>query len=350
MPNDELSKRFAMIMQEMAGDVEPRVTSPASILKPGKLLNDGTGFTCSLCGFGAFEPVYVKPGFGGSISPRPGPGRVPKAVCRGCPPPSPIYELPNGLVELAANRYACESCGKQSQVTMTSSETWIYCGGCGGLTIHYKQLAASLLQLPDQGRLVDGVMIDEKGWVDPALLFKLEQRVAYPKPNQVIWSNQVLGQWSSNQEDREQSVFVDEVNDVYLPSDNAALVELTKTMMSILGLIDFDEYAERVRRLPSASGDRRTGRTTRGIVELMARYYLSSTLPVVWVLSSTTFASAAWLRNQVRDVRDRLGNSHPKKIEVAPPAWMLRDQLRPPDGVMLLVDHTYYEQRTKRTR
>jgi hypothetical protein len=142
--------------------------------------------------------------------------------------------------------------------------------------------------------------------------------------------------------------------------------ELTRAMTSILGLEGFDAYADRRRNENSntcdtcgvsrdkhsergcdnwiaGNIDRGTGRTTAGIVELLARHYLATTNPTVWVLGGSERVDA-WLRNEVFDLRNRLGRDHPSRVGVVPNVGMLEERgLRPPAGVMLYIDHTYYE-------
>ncbi len=59
-------------------------------------------------------------------------------ACRGCPLPSPVFEvetLPDGP-GVASREYRCCSCGAKSQVTMAISQINLYCWGCKRLALH----------------------------------------------------------------------------------------------------------------------------------------------------------------------------------------------------------------------
>lgn len=304
-----LEDGFDTIQRPLAGVVvvEPTPVPQLDVLR----VNLDGSVACPRCGNSAFEPTNSY-----TLNP--------SVACRGCQPPAPTYELPNGFT-LKYNRYRCDACGRQAQVTMTLSEVNLYCGGCGRLAIHTRQPEA---QPPA-----------EKKRLSP------EDREARRRlMNAITRASAPVGR-------RGRSVFVDELNDVLLADDDQMLVKLTAAMMSILKLEDFDEYAER-RRLANRSSDdprryrdeeRGTGRTWRGIVELLARHYLTTTRPAVWVLGDSE-RTDAWLRNEVISMRNELGNEHPSKVTAVPDvAGLVRRSLRPPSGVMLFVDHTYYE-------
>lgn len=313
MSDNRPDPRFAMLALELGLEdgsdplagvvvVEPTPVPQLDVLR----VNLDGSVACPRCGTGAFER-FLNPSM---------------VVCRGCPPPAPTFELPNGFA-LKYNRYRCDACGRQAQVTMTPSEVLMYCGGCGRLAIHTRQPEA---QPPaEKNREARRRLMNAIKRLSP------ETRASAP----------VGRRW--------QSVFVDELNDVLLPDDDPMLVKLTEAMMSILKLEDFDAYRER-RRLANRSSDdprlyleRGTGRTWRGLVELMARHYLATTRPAVWVLGDSE-RTDAWLRNKVISMRNELGNDHPSKVTAVPDLEQLvRRNLRPPSGVMLFVDHTYYE-------
>lgn len=69
-----------------------------------------------------------------------------------------------------------------------------------------------------------------------------------------------------------------------------------------------------------------------------------------WVLGGSERMDA-WLRAEVITVRDRLGDVDPvnKKVSMVPDVRRLVErELKPPAGVMLYVDHTFYESARKR--
>ena len=334
MSDKKPDQRFAMVALELgfeggpdplAGVVLTEAAPTPRQLDVLRVNVDGT-VACPRCGNSAFEPASS---FTLNSS----------VACRGCPPPAPTYELPNGF-SLKFDRYRCAACGKQTPVTMTLSEVNLYCGGCSRLAIHTRQEVPK----PKEGRK----RISPEDRASRRKLMEALTLAATP-PSLL----------------RGPSVFVDEANDIFFPDDHPALVELTRTMMSILELEDFDAYAARRRAENRSSDDPRisrdvergTGRTWRGIVELLARHYLAATRPTVWVLGGSG-REDSWLRNEVMSIRNELGNDHPAKVEVVPPSSPIRDRgavarlaarnLRLPSGVMLLVDHTYYDETGRR--
>lgn len=323
------NQRFAMIALELelADGTDPLagvvLTEQAPAASPGQLdvlrVNADGSIACPRCGLSAFESDVAN-----------------RVVCRGCPPPAPSYEAPYMVwFGLRTERYRCDACGRQSRVSMTLSEVNLYCGGCSRLAIHTKQTR----------------VVDKLG--GPKLTTEARQTVEDLVER---YANSVSLAPSRR------SIFIDEINDVLLPDNDPMLVKLTAAMMSILKLEDFDEYAAR-RRMANQSSDgprvyrdieRRTGRTWRGIIELMARHYLATTRPIVWVVGGSE-REDLWLRNEVTSIRNELGNDHPTKI-VVPRAFIkegtidqiIRRETKVPAGVMLFVDHTYYERRGRR--
>jgi DNA-directed RNA polymerase subunit RPC12/RpoP len=301
MPNDdEQNQRFAMIAREMRGDFEPSAPEP----EPERDEPFARGMNnCPRCGLRALERLTYGSGM-----------MAGEVACLACPPPAPVYGYPAGLV-LVTNGYRCARCGNTPQVTMTISEANLHCRNCSQLTLHVKQPEKPASTFP--------------GYASKT---RANIRFQFERTALAVAKSRV---------------FTDEIYDVRLAND-PVLVELTRSMISILGLEDFDRYAERKRRENRdnevKNTSRQTGRTMRGIVELLARHYFS-TATVVWTLGGTSYMSL-WLRNEVRDVCNQLGRVS-TVIEVPPTSLMNleQNQLKPPPGVMLLVDHTYFEQR-----
>lgn len=331
----------------------PRRPPPQLVRQP--LVESAEGLTtteiilCPRCGTGAFE--------GGVVAGRP------SVSCMGCPLPAPIYQLPDGLT-LTTNRYRCEACGKEVRVTMTLSEVNLHCGGCGRLGIHSRMDGPSR-SFPDERPLRKPE--EARRRLTPAARRQLDDAV----------TRAVNAARGALPRAARPSVVVDGVNDVEIARDDPMMRELTRAMTSILVLEDFDAYADRRRNENSntcgACGlsrdehaervgrsceafavmpdvERATGRTTRGVVELLARHYLATTNPTVWVLGGSEQADS-WLRSTVFDLRNRLGRDHPSRVGVVPNVMELEERgLRPPAGVMLYIDHTYYERGRGRAR
>lgn len=321
--------RFAMIALEMSTEVElpKKVIQEANLAETPMRTVEFSG-TCSLCGLRAFELL-------------PALSNERMAACLGCPPPAPLRLLNRNAVMPDANRYRCCRCGSRPLVTMTLSDVNLHCRRCGQLTLHERQddppkTAGKRVEPTDAGR---------------RQLIRTIDRVAASLLDEVGLA--------------ETSMSKVKFAGVLRLQDDPAFVQLTRSMMSILGLVDFDAYAARKRRENLASGtdierdrriglscDRQTGRTMRGIVALLAHYYFAAeswsswSFPLkVWVLGGSESCDE-WLLRKVIFARDRLGNVRPTTVETTPDASTIRRNSRdwaPPSGVVLLVDHTFYE-------
>lgn len=322
MPNNHVpDPRFAMIALELTAD-----DSPAPAARPAEttLLVSGGSIVCPRCGNDAFAR---------------GLGR--EVVCLGCLD-NPRYPLPDG-VELNTYLYRCGGCGLQVSVTMMLADVNLHCAGCQRLTLHTRRGGA------------------------PGIRWTLG---ATRGPGRdYVWNEPTRRQRRGLASEGRPSVIVDSLSSIVLSDDHPALVELTQTMTFSLGLEDFDAYAARRRyensnacatcdmsraehqvtlgrsceNFTAVDVSRGTGRTLRGIVELLARHRLDGAESKVWVLGATE-RTDDWLRMEVTRVRRQLGKERPNKVETVPDLKeLVARQLKPPAGVMLFVDHTYYE-------
>lgn len=174
------------------------------------------------------------------------------------------------------------------------------------------------------------------------------------------------------------SVITDRVEGARLPDGHPAIAALTRVYASVLGLDDFDAYAARRRKennsacrtcglskkehdtargrdcenftlMTNVNVNRRTGRTWRGILELLARCSLATRRQKVWVIDGSPQRHSRWLRNEVVSISNELGLNNPSEIEMAPSDVRRRTlEVDPPRGVMIYVDHTYYENNRRR--
>lgn len=319
-----------MIALEMSTEVElpTKVVQEVGLAETPTITVEFSG-ACSMCGLRAFELL-------------PGLSNEQMIVCLGCPPPAPFRLLNRNAVMSDANRYRCCRCGSRPLVTMTLSDVNLHCRRCGQLTLHERQddppkTAGKRVEPTDAGRRQLIRTIDRVA----ASLLENEAGPARASGCTVKFAG------------------------VLRFDNDPAFVQLTRSMMSILGLEDFDAYAARKRGENLASGtdierdrriglscDRRTGRTMRGIVALLAHYYFaaeswsSRSFPLkVWVLGGSESCDK-WLLRKVILARNRLGNVRPTTVETTPDASTIRRNSRdwaPPSGVVLLVDHTFYE-------
>ena len=123
------------------------------------------------------------------------------------------------------------------------------------------------------------------------------------------------------------------------------LVELFRSQ---LGLEDFDLFAQRIReenvkdrRLPAISWDRRTGRTTRAMIRVLAKARLDEARTLLVIGSSNSQDND--LCRLAIDMINRLGLRLPSAIRPAPPS--IREMTRAMDdpNIALFLDHHYVE-------
>lgn len=120
----EITEAIAPLMKSTS---EPRPTVPR-LFEQTIQAAYGKPSACPKCGCFAFEPNASGD----------------RAVCRGCPLPSPSYPIEYADKDkLTTRRYKCSSCNRDSAVTMELREVNLYCSGCGKLSIHSVQVSKS---------------------------------------------------------------------------------------------------------------------------------------------------------------------------------------------------------------
>jgi hypothetical protein len=331
MPNENRPDlRFAMIAEEMTTEVKMTVADVVVELVVG-----GDGITCPRCGFGAFAPI---------------PNR--EVVCLGCPD-HPSYPLPAG-VELITNRYRCCQCRCQRLVTMTLSDVNLHCVSCRRLALHSKQVDPAPSRT--QGSLAERVLGQNQRsifrWVpDPEPIAPAQE--ARRRPLSASEVEQMSAPLDADELER-LSLEMDSRTEVAglpvigskIDDDHPVLARAVDVMMKRLRLDDFSAFAARVfyenanvRKVLPKDYVRGTGRTTKGIVEAIARCALEETR-CLWVKSVRPRYDAD-LCQLVRRLRGEAGTLWPTKVDPMPSGTLLRDPL--PDGTLLYVDHSYYE-------
>lgn len=311
--------RFAMIALELTTEVDlPPVLEVAD---PDVLIVDADGPRCPRCNLRAFEPRTDNRTNAGSLTLM----TATVAVCLGCLD-NPALMIPADAV-LVTSPYRCERCVVQTQVTMTMTDVNLHCTNCKALTPHVRDDVRKLRELG----------------IEAIRDLNESNRAPFKKASTPIKVRR--------------SVYVNEEDYEYISDNHPALVNSIYAMRSILQLNDFDEYAEARASLnqkriaagdfPKNSNRRQTGRTTRGIVELLARYYLIGKDPVVLVLGSSSKVDD-YLRKEVRRTCVRLGRT--EALSIKPLIYysdllgmLAVDGLKPPRGCILYVDHSFYE-------
>lgn len=305
------------------------------------LMISGDNATCIRCGTSAIAMVTQQPM---------------TVVCLGCPKPT-AYRLTSGT-SLKTSTYRCESCGKKSQVTMTLSDVNLYCHkGCGGrLTLH--------------ARVSDGVAVTKKPEqasfkVDPAELMKPRFVQDFPAPPPYRPSPRDTRSFSF-QSTAPGASYADSVLnnaaalvDVSRPHvigsrtvDAPRLTEVIELIRSALGLEDFQDFEvtkirKNRRSMGSSSPDvmRQTGRTTRALVDVVARCSIETTTKL-HVLGYPRKYSRNFGYN-LQAMFDGAGISPPMIVSAV--ADDIEDKIAAgsnvvlPYGVMIYVDHIFYD-------
>lgn len=322
MTDEKKPNRFSMIAEEMTVGVEPKV-----IETPG-LLVSGDSVTCSRCGLGAFEPALARLAIANTSV-----AGVPSVVCLGCPD-NPWYPLPVGL-KLGTSRYRCGGCGKQSQVTMTLSDVNVHCIGCGKLTLHVKQVSPtpSLNKKSVVDETYENALINFGDGSDGASVFDGAAGMTYRS----------FGRKSGGGGGEGDGGWIRAAVAKKRVTSEMAVVD---RMREKLGLEDFDAFAARSRDAnvnavlrgdyAGDDVDRRTGRTTRGLLEALARCAMNRHAQL-WVRGGNPRIDD-YLRNEATTLRLKLELEFPREIKFR---VGLSDRRRlEPDDVRVYVDHT----------
>lgn len=315
-----------MIALEMSGEIEPPPSPPSAA---PQLRIDGDGsITCPRCTFKAFVPI---------------PNR--EVVCVGCPD-NRRYAMPAGSYLGPTPPYRCDSCGGRRPVTMTLSEVYLHCVDCKRLTLHVKQIDANEVRreryaLERSARQVrtpppwnfKSSLGWSLGWLESNNDFK-----PFTPSETLTAANEALRDLSSR-------VRIE-------ARDNTRALErvVTERMRVALGLADFDVFAKTRRETNAAavirgeySGNdiaRRTGRTTRGLLEMIAKCSLERWVEM-WVRSGSERHDKE-LRNRAEEMIDALKLDYPSNVRIT---TIAAEPLT--EDVGTYFDHTYYERRAR---
>jgi ribosomal protein S27AE len=297
--------RFSVIVEEFGiEDRGDEIVATPQLIVSGSFVNATTEIRCPRCGAGAFTRGLV--------------GDEPGVVCRGCPPPAPVYTLNNAVnVALKMERYRCSSCGQQDFVTMTLSDVNLYCRGCSKLTLHAKQADQVPKPFTRRGNPPIITTPEWSGGIDDGV-------VRWKPP---------LSPPQRKEEDKRR--------------EEARVYDITINELRMrLGLEPFDEFSAKMRvaniRDRDLKGEdvaRRTGRTTKGILETLAWCIIKQSLTMH--VRSATPSHDRWLVQHARELCTKVKILYPRDIEIAPSDSV--DGLSPKRGVMLYVDHHYHE-------
>lgn len=276
--SDNRPSRFSMIAEEMTAEIKPKVTD----VRPGDaytLRVDAAGKSeCPRCGCGAFAPISR--------------GGLNAVVCLGCPLPSPIFEVPDGMT-FKTSRYRCGSCGKQVAVTLDLSDVNLHCSGCGKLSLHARQadptpvIPAPYYQDPTVKFVTGSKAKSRPTTLSGRIMAQWLPLQSVPPPDTLRRQLDDFDRWATQLEPRmpdtlagpDLSDWAREFLGVPTPpssSDNS--FDTVRAMIVVaLGLEDPQAFAARMRDANREAGvsakylERRTGRTTRILVDAFAR-------------------------------------------------------------------------------
>lgn len=251
MSGDDKPSRFAMISEEMINP--PELVKVKVSLDPGGLSWSGEAIVCPRCKLGAFELML----------PDMTTNQV-RIACLGCPPPAPTYYIPEGT-EVRVNPYRCCRCDYRPRVTMTLSEVNLHCRVCKQLTLHTRQNPAPTPKMPKSSAVASWILSKELIPKPEDSLFKWDD---FDKPSglqsiDARFENTTLGV-------------------PFQPETKLQDVDkIVERMRVALKLENFFDFAQRRRRQNAElvvqgtyDGNdiaRGTGRTTRGLLESLAR-------------------------------------------------------------------------------
>lgn len=325
--DDKKRTRFSAVVEEMTAPIKPVTKPPVGTqAKPTvpqlfetiiTVNSNGELQPCPKCSTSAFTPTWVGDTYGNTFSWEPKPGLMPKLICRGCPLPSPIYAVSDmAAAAIKAEQYRCCTCGWRSKVTLSNrfEQTNLYCSGCARLTLHD-------LQRPQEPtRRVPAPWVDLDTFKDAAVTVDFMQGAAESDVELKDRMNEYLNTYKAmspallteasfemakvemikplapgNIEELIDAQ-VRKVASVYgmpeelLRRDRPVrlrfglddVARVADTMRERLGLTPFDKYGEGQRlanavmhQMRDDDIDRRTGRTTRGLLEALAEVVLN---------------------------------------------------------------------------
>lgn len=285
--------RFSAVAAEITESIKPLMKSTAEprlyvprLFEQAIRVELSKPSACPKCSCFAFEPN----------------AEGTRITCRGCPLPSPVYAIePVDSTTLTTSRYKCGSCGRDSRVTMGLGEINLYCPGCNKLSLHSLQVNVTKVLSGKKATMtfknvtlgIDFAKVDEVieySSSDAIDAVELDKALPPGKGYSVSFTTQLQGpsNWAETIEKLQQRVSsAYELTKEQLAEINASPASQLAEMFRVkLGLQPFALYEQTQRNENimregkdlSPSGrdrERRTGRTTKGLVRAIAEYVVS---------------------------------------------------------------------------
>ncbi len=328
MSGDDKPSRFAMISEEMINP--PELVKVEVNLDPGGLTWSGEFTVCPRCKLSAFE---LAPTISNQV----------RILCLGCSPPAPTYFLPEGT-EVRVNPYRCCKCGIRARITMTLSEVNLHCRACKQLTLHTRQDPA-----PKKSTSIMSFLVDEPPKTSLFSWVKVKPEDSpfawddFDKPSgrqsvDARWENTTLG-----------VPYQPETN----PRDADKLIEMMRVALKLENFVDYAQKrrllnAELVVKGAYDGNDiaRRTGRTTRGLLETISQCICDNKREIV-VRGGSARAEGHCFRT-LKDILRGIADSYDRDLRVD---LMMVNVYRHSDepnrmyrrDAITYVDHTYNE-------
>lgn len=307
MSGDDKPSRFAMISEEMVNP--PELTKVEVSLDPGGLTWSGEATVCPRCKLGAFELASALT-------------KQVRIMCLGCPPPAPEYFLPEGT-KVRVNPYRCCRCAGRARVTMTLSEVNLHCRACRQLTLHTRQ---------DQA---------PKKSTTSIMSFLMDEN---PKTSLFTWVDFDKPSGVQSVDARFENITL---GVPYQPETNPRDIDkLIDRMRVALKLENFFDFAQKRRRMNAElvvqgayDGNdiaRRSGRTTRGLLEAIAKCFSLQKEGLIIQAGSASAERRSY--RVVQEIIDRL--------RIKYPVWVKKRSdfgFRNSIDAVTYVDHTYNE-------
>ncbi len=372
--------RFDAVAQELVEEVPPlmKPSTPAPVRVVPQLFQDVITFTngkpsaCPKCGCFAFERNVAGD----------------QALCRGCPLPAPIFatELADN-VAVEMRRFKCGRCNKRTSVTMEMKEINLYCGGCGGLTLHemewqtkpapaeWKNETLGVSVPPDesppktrvlrgknavftfknisfQGIPVSDTEVVEVGATDFDAFSSPDPETKYPpgKGYSIKLTAESTTAWIDvmklMQPGRPRTKY-EPTEEELTASPAAGLAEMFRKKLGLRPFREWEEYARKRKRdrdMRQVDWIRGTGRTTQALLFAIAEYATTPNLRLFCTVGSSMRYSTD-LANEAKRLYEGLNLSVQMPIRPLSPDDFDQRYNYGQERVHVYIDHSYRERR-----
>jgi len=363
MSDEKKRTRFSAVFEELTSSIKP-MTKPAPGTEARSSIPQlfegtiscpfGRPAPCPKCNCTAFEPVWVNQGTSGPVMlAGPAVGYEPRLICRACPRPSAEIYMYDTSVVLVVQVMRCGGCGCKSRNTITIGQTNLYCGDCGKLTLHETFNSRASIRIEKVNTPGMQSWLDSEKWPPD----RTQEACARCGHGRVRHRPEC--QWNSTcgcpafcvsipgDSDLVDSYTIAMANDnltrAVLAPSGSYTSQLAESFYDKLGWKSSDVYARGVRELNNSRGmtgreiDRRTGRTTRGLLYAFAEVEVRKAA-VLWLRGATKMSDALLVAQSEklrRLLRQPLSVIIKKMPENLDPKRCSAD--------VVYIDHHYYE-------